>query len=126
MYAMAPMRWLIAIAFIALVTILSVTPGRGQADDSVFVWLVINTPPLLQKLMHLAVYAVLAFLLTWALEDAGSRNLRLVLAFAFAVSLGASLEWYQTRVPGRFGTLLDALLNAGGAFFGLLAAMAIL
>ena len=121
-----PIRWLIAIAFVGLVIVLSVTPGRGQTGDSVFVWLLVNTPTLIQKIMHIAVYALLAFLLTWALEDVSSRPVRLGLSLALTVSLGAALEWYQTQVPGRFGTLLDVLLNTGGALMGLLAALLIL
>jgi len=116
-------RWLITIAFATLVVILSVTPGRGQTDDSIFVWLVVNTPTLMQKLMHVAVYASLAFLLAWSLEDIGARPLRLAIALVLAIGLGAGLEWYQTSVPGRFGTVLDVLLNAGGALLGLLVAV---
>lgn len=126
MYVPIPFRWVIATAFIVLITILSVTPGRGQTDDSVFVWLVINTPTLIQKLMHITVYALLVFLLAWTLEDIGSRTLRLLLSVMLAVGFGATLEWYQTQVPGRFGTLLDVLLNAAGALLGMLAALLIL
>ena len=126
MFVPGPVRWLVTIAFVALVIILSVTPGRDQTNDSVFVWLVVNTPTLLQKLLHVGVYALLAFLLAWALEDVGSRPVRFALAATVAIGLGATLEWYQTQVPGRFGTLLDVLLNAGGAVVGLLAAMLVL
>ena len=126
MYVPIPIRWVIAAAFVVLVTILSVTPGRGQADNSVFVWLVINTPTLMQKLMHVTAYALLVFLLAWTLEDVGSRSLRLALAVTLAVSLGVTLEWYQTQVPGRFGTLLDVLLNTGGALAGMLVTLLLL
>ncbi len=123
MHVTISIRWLITIAFAILVVILSVTPGRGQTDDSIFVWLVVNTPTLMQKLMHVAVYASLAFLLAWSLEDIGARPLRLAIALVLAIGLGAGLEWYQTSVPGRFGTVLDVLLNAGGALLGLLVAV---
>ena len=126
MYVTVPVRWLITIAFATLVVVLSVTPGRDQTDDSFFVWLVVNTPTLMQKLMHIAVYASLAFLLAWSLENIGPRPLRLVVALLLAVGLGAGLEWYQTSVPGRFGTLVDVLLNAGGALMGLLVAAIVL
>jgi VanZ family protein len=36
------------------------------------------------------------------------------------------LEWHQTRVPGRFGTVADVLLNLIGAIIGLIAAMFLL
>ena len=123
MYVTVSVRWLITIAFGILVVILSVTPGRDQTDDSIFVWLIVNTPTLLQKLLHIAVYASLAFLLAWSLENVDPRPLRLAIALVLAVCLGAGLEWYQTIVPGRFGTVLDVLLNAGGALLGLLLAV---
>ena len=126
MHVTVSIRWLITIAFATLVVILSVTPGRGQTDDSIFVWLVVNTPTLMQKLMHVAVYASLAFLLAWSLESIGPRPVRLAIALVLAIGLGAGLEWYQTSVPGRFGTLLDVLLNAGGAVLGLLVAVIVL
>ena len=126
MYVPVALRWLIAAAFVVVIVVLSVTPGRGQSGDSVFVWLVINTPTLLQKLMHVAMYASLTFVCVWALEDVGSRFLRLALAVAFTITLGATLEWYQISVPGRFGTLLDVILNVGGTIIGIMAVMLVL
>jgi len=126
MYITVSVRWLITTAFAILVVIVSVTPGRDQAEDSIFVWLVVNTPTLMQKLMHIVVYASLAFLLAWSLESIGPRPLRLAIALLLAIGLGAGLEWYQTSVPGRFGTLLDVLLNAGGALLGLLVVVIVL
>ena len=119
-------RWLLTILFVGLVVILSVTPGRAQPGDSIFVWLVVNTPTPLQKLMHIAIYAALALLLMWSLEAVESRTARIALTFVLTVSLGAVLEWYQTLVPGRFGTIIDALLNAIGAVAGLLIGLLIL
>jgi len=116
-------RWLITLAFVGVVVVLSVTPGRFQAGDSVFVWIVANTPTLLQKIMHVAVYAMLAMLFIWALETIESQITRIVLTFVLTVSLGVALEWYQTMVPGRFGTIVDVLLNVSGAVVGLVAAL---
>jgi len=115
-------RWLLTILFVGLVVILSVTPGRAQPGDSIFVWLVVNTPTPLQKFMHVAIYAALALLVMWSLEAVESRTARIALTFVLTVGLGAILEWYQTLVPGRFGTIVDALLNAIGAIAGLLLA----
>ena len=119
-------RWLLTILFVGLVVILSVTPGRAQPGDSIFVWLVVNTPTPLQKFMHVAIYAALALLVMWSLEAVESRTARIALTFVLTVSLGAVLEWYQTLVPGRFGTIIDALLNAIGAVAGLLIGLLIL
>jgi VanZ family protein len=119
-------RWIITLVFVAIVIVLSVTPGRFQAGDSVFVWLIANTPTALQKFMHIAVYATLAMLFMWSLETIESRITRIVLTLVLALSLGAFLEWYQTRVPGRFGTIVDVLLNTAGTIVGLVAALFVL
>ena len=119
-------RWMLTILFVGLVVILSVTPGRAQAGDSIFVWLVVNTPTPLQKFMHVAIYAALALLVMWSLEAVESRTARIALTFVLTVGLGAILEWYQTLVPGRFGTIVDALLNAIGAIAGLLIGLLVL
>jgi glycopeptide antibiotics resistance protein len=115
-------RCLITLAFVALIVILSVTPDRSETGDSIFVWLVATTPSLLQKILHVTCYAVLTFLFAWTLEKFGSTLSRLGLSFIFAIGLGIALEWYQTMVPGRFGTLGDVLLNGLGALAGLVLA----
>ena len=116
-------RWLVTLVFVGVVVVLSVTPGRFQTGDSVFVWLVANTPTLLQKIMHVAVYATLALLFMWALDTIESRLSRMVLTLVLAFSIGIVLEWYQTMVPGRFGTIVDVLLNVSGAVAGVVAAL---
>jgi len=121
-----PIRWLLTLALAILMVRLSLTPGQGSADSSVFGWLVSNTPTTLQKLMHIGTYAMLTFVLVWALDDTASRGMRLLLAFVLSAGLGSVLEWYQTQIPGRFGTLFDVLLNAAGSVLGLLAALLVL
>lgn len=116
-------RWSITILFVGIVVILSVTPGRFQTGDSVFVWLVASTPTALQKIMHIAVYATLALLFMWSLDTIESRITRIGLTLVLAFSLGAILEWYQTKIPGRFGTIVDVLLNTAGTIVGLVAAL---
>ena len=120
----AAARWGVTLVFAGLIVALSVTPGIARPGDNAFVWIVVNTPAPLQKLMHVAVYAALALLWMWTLESVESRTLRIALAFLATIGLGAALEWYQTQVPGRFGSLFDVALNALGAIVGL--AMALL
>ena len=123
MFVPVPYRWLSIVIFVTALVVVSVTPARSQPGDSVFEWLVVATPMPLQKLLHVALYALLAFLLAWAMENVESRLLKHAAAFTLTVSLGATLEGLQTRIPGRFGTLTDALLNAGGAVLGVLLAV---
>lgn len=113
------------LVMVALVAV-SVIPGRAQPGDSIFVFMVEKTPVLLQKTMHLFFYGLLTLLWVWTLDAVGSKLYRFALAMVIAVSFGAVLEWYQTKVPGRFGTILDVALNAVGALLGLLAAVFLL
>ena len=113
-------------ALVALVVALSLAPGVARPGDSVFVWLVANTAPPLQKVMHVVVYAVLAVVGLWTLQSVESKSLRYLLALAVTLCLGAVLEWQQTRVPGRYGTLGDVFLNLIGIALGLLGALLLL
>lgn len=119
-------RALLTALLMLLLMAASIVPGRAEPGDSVFVWAVAKTPPLLQKALHLSLYGLLALLWVWTLTAIQSKGLRLGIAFLVAVAFGATLEWYQTRVPGRFGSLLDVALNATGAILGLLASLVLL
>jgi VanZ family protein len=126
MNAPIAVRLIITLLLLAAIVTISVVPGRPQPGDSVFVWLVSVTPTSLQKLMHFITYAVLAMLLMWSFERINSTSHRIVLVLAVTVTLGSFLEWYQTSVPGRFGTLADAVLNAIGATVGVVVATLLL
>ena len=119
-------RLLVTLVFMGMLLAASIIPGRAQPGDSVFVWLVEITPMPLQKILHVLLYGVLTVLWVWTLAALDSKLQRLAAAFAIAVCFGATMEWYQTRVPGRFGTILDAGLNAAGALLGLAAAALLL
>jgi VanZ family protein len=112
----------LTLSFMGLVMIASLTPGHHKPGDLVFTWLVVNTPTLIQKVLHVCLYALLVLLLAWTLADVQSKTCRLLIALLIAVTFGAVMEWCQTWVPGRFGTLYDVALNAAGAALGLLAA----
>jgi VanZ family protein len=116
-------RFGITLLLMAVIIVASIIPGRAQPGDSIFVFLVAKTPTFVQKMMHLCFYGFLTLLWVWTLEAVQSKLYRFAIAIVVAVSLGAVLEWYQTRVPGRFGTLLDVGLNVAGASLGLLAAI---
>jgi hypothetical protein len=119
-------RWGVTLVFAALVIALSITPGVARPGDNAFVWLIVSTPAPLQKLMHVVVYATLALLWMWTLASVESRAVRITLVILITVGLGAILEWHQTRVPGRFGTVFDVLLNIIGTLIGIIAAFLIM
>ncbi len=119
-------RIVITLCFMALLVVASIIPGRAEPGDSVFIWLVAKTPTLLQKALHICLYAILTLLWVWTLDAIQSKSQRLVIAVSVAVCFGAAMEWYQTKVPGRFGTIFDVALNAAGALLGIFAAIAFL
>ncbi|MCK5481120.1 MAG: VanZ family protein [Gammaproteobacteria bacterium] len=115
-------RIVLTLCFLALLMLVSLIPGHPKPGDSTFIWLVANTPTLMQKVLHVCLYGVLALLLLWTFEGIQSRAYRFLISFILAVAFGAVMEWCQTKVPGRFGTVYDVALNAAGAALGLLAA----
>ena len=119
-------RWALTLALVALIVGLSITPGVARPDDNLFSWLYAGTPPPAQKVFHIIMYALLAFLWMWTLASIESTRVRLGISLLLTLGLGITLEWYQTRVPGRFGTLVDVLLNAFGAVIGILAAILVI
>jgi hypothetical protein len=115
-------RVVLTLCFMAMLMLASLIPGHPKPGDSAFFWLVANTPTLVQKVLHVCLYGVFALLLAWTLDGIQSRNYRFLIALVIAVAFGAVMEWFQTKVPGRFGTMYDVALNAAGAALGLLAA----
>ena len=119
-------RWAATLLFVGLIIGLSVTPGVERTDDNLFSWLFDNTAPPIQKVLHVVTYALLAVLWMWTLAGIESGPQRMALSFALALLLGVALEWYQTNVPGRYGSIIDILLNTAGIVLGLVAAMLLL
>ena len=47
-------------------------------------------------------------------------------SLSLALVVGIALEWYQTTVPGRYGSITDILLNSLGAALGIVIALFLL
>jgi hypothetical protein len=120
------LRFVLTFGLMAALLALSIIPGRAEEGDSVFVWAVAVTPSAIQNAGHVLLYALLAFMWAWALEAVRSVRLRLAIALVIAVGFGAALEYAQTFIPGRFGTLGDVTRNAAGAITGLILALFLL
>ena len=108
-------RIAITLCFLALLVVVSIVPGVERSERSILIHLYIKTPRELQKAMHVCLYAVLTVLLLWVLNPVRPSILRYAIAFLGAVAFGAVMQWWQTRVPGRYGTLQDVALDASGA-----------
>ena len=102
----------------ACIAVLSLTPGVPDAGHSPFVWLVQLTPKSAQKLLHVCLYAFLTFALSLNFRRVNSMPARFLLPVAVALGFGVLMEFLQTFVPGRFGSLTDVLLDGVGCLLG--------
>ena len=84
-----------------------------------FEWLTID------KLYHFIEYSILGGLLAWAFVKAKPPFVPSAwiwsLAAVISILYGASDEWHQTFVPGRFATLADWVADVLGSIAGVLA-----
>ncbi|MBN2097271.1 MAG: VanZ family protein [Candidatus Omnitrophica bacterium] len=96
----------------------------------IFIYSSLSSPPGLSyilygdKLLHLAEYAILGFLVARALKNSSAPQLRRhfrVYAILFSLVYGLSDEFHQHFVPGRQVEVLDLVADGLGAFFGQLA-----
>lgn len=103
--------WLPALAFAALILGVSSIPARSMPEAQ-SLWR-------LDKLVHALEYAVLATLVHRALRMSRAGNLFfLALVSAVGCALFGGLdELYQSTVPGRDSSPLDALADLVGASF---------
>ncbi len=120
------LRWSSTILFSLAVVGLSITPGTALPDDHLFAWLYATTSTPIQKVMHVAIYAVLTSLWMWTLAGLESLRTRSCLSVFLALGLGIALEWCQASIPGRYGTLEDVVLNGLGVIAGLVTAIFLL
>ena len=112
----------VTLILMTAVGVLSLTPDREDPGASPFVWVVHLTPSLVQKILHVLLYGALSTAWFSNLRSIASLKARYFAAFAVSVGYGMLLEWLQTFVPGRFGSLTDVLLNTIGALLGLIVA----
>jgi len=109
-------RWGPAIAWMGLIFVLSAQPGlKVSADASV------DGP--VRHLAHIAVYAVLAVLITHGLGALGRPlSVRTTLIVALlTVGYGVTDEVHQAFVPDRTANAVDVGYDAVGAVIGVVA-----
>jgi VanZ family protein len=111
-------RWIPAIVMMTAIFSFSSIPGSGMPSFGL-------VDLLIKKGGHAIGYALLALaFLHWhkPLWDVDLPPLKtLAWVWALTILYAASDEFHQTFVPGRGPSLIDILIDALGAFFGLLA-----
>jgi VanZ family protein len=105
----AILRWLPAVAWMGLIFFLSSRPDLPHAPEY---WLDV----LWKKGAHFGAYAVLAFLLEYALDQQPRAKL---LALCLAILYAISDEFHQSFTPNRTPTASDVLIDTLGALFAL-------
>lgn len=112
-------RVLLAMAYMGAILWMSSVPGTLSDDATalhrVFVWVA----PSVQNLMHVPVYAGLAFLWCRVLDLRLPRLWCVLGSFLIVSSFGVIDEWFQSFVPGRFASVGDVIANALGAAIGI-------
>ncbi len=109
------LRWLPAAAHATLIFVLSAQPDLHLADEPLLDFI-------LHKAGHLAVYAILAALIAWAVDLPGAaRSRRWTLAVVACLIYAATDELHQGFVPGRHPTPVDVAIDLFGALLGLAA-----
>lgn len=104
--------WWLTLAWAVLIVALTVSP-LPPAGASL-------TVPGLDKLVHAALFGVLAWLALQARARGGQRRLPLwVLVVSIAMFAGAD-EWVQQFVPGRSADLLDWSADMSGVLVAVL------
>ncbi|NJK90904.1 MAG: VanZ family protein [Blastochloris sp.] len=92
-----------ALGWAALILLLSSIPGKELPHGPEL--------PHLDKLVHVGLYAVLAFLL-------GRTGLRSAWVILLSIAFGCLDEFYQSLTPGRSPDGMDILADACGALLG--------
>jgi VanZ family protein len=107
-------RWLITIAYAAVIFYLS---SRTWGGTVLF--------PYADKVIHFLIYAGLGLLIAWSLRATVKlpRAQLVLLAAALTTLYGVSDEVHQLFVPGRSFEVADALVDALGGIAGALAAV---
>ena len=101
-----------------LIFISSSIPMDKNANVPEFI---ISLDPTLQNLLHIPVFGLLAFL--WLKSFTKHSILtptKVIITLIITILFGCLDEFHQTFVPGRYGSLIDILLNFVGIFMGIL------
>ena len=74
-----------------------------------------------RKAAHMTEYAIFSIFVMIALIVDGIKGVRIpVISAVIAIAFAATDEFHQTFVPGRYGCVLDVLIDAAGSIIGLI------
>jgi len=107
---MGPLGWFLA--FVLLASAIFIEALHGPTIDNSII-------PNLDKIVHVAAFGLLAFLLFRFARSAGFiiRWPLLVMIVLMIAGLGIMDEWVQSFTPGRTASPMDVLADVAGAGF---------
>lgn len=127
------MAWLYCFIWMALIFLMSATPGEVSGEESGFIVALLTQIPkvlfgeqaaaridtaflefLVRKAAHMAEYAVLFWLYRRALALSGARRPGLI-ALVLCAAYAATDEFHQRFVDGRGPSAADVLIDTAGA-----------
>lgn len=121
------MRWAVVAVWMGVIFLFSAQTGEesGGLSGQVVQWLASYLPLdadslgyMVRKGAHVSEYAILGFLVAWALR--ASTWAGAALAGLVSVGYAATDEFHQTFVPGRAGQVGDVLIDSIGVAIGVL------
>jgi hypothetical protein len=107
----------VPVLYMGLVLMGASIPAENGEEEHFLRFLLL--PPTLQNLVHIPAYALLAFFWRWCLAAYARAGTAVVLALVLTIGFGVFQEFYQTMIPGRYGSWSDVLFDAIGAIAGL-------
>ena len=111
-----PIRWLAAIAWTILLSILLLQP---EADPVISLGLPTGPQTLAREAfftaLHMMAFALTCALWYWTWQGHLAFGASLALGIVFAFVLGAATEFLQSFAPDRYPSLLDFIANLFGA-----------
>ncbi|MEE4363405.1 MAG: VanZ family protein [Desulfotignum sp.] len=106
-----------------IVFILSSIPMDGGPDNIAFLT---SLDPGIQNLLHIPLYGTLTFLwFRFFIHSERPFRQAVIFSLLIAIGYGCLDELHQSFVPGRYGGLLDILLNSAGSAAGIFAGLVI-
>ena len=130
--------WLAVVLWMAVIFVMSTDLGSGAHTsrfiDPLLLWLMPQISPagiarahfLIRKAGHLTEYAILGILLwrAWTIPTGGSnppwRWKTALFSLLLAAAYAAGDEFHQSFVPSRGASVQDVIIDACGAFLGLM------
>lgn len=111
-------NYLSPLILMGLIFISSSIPMDKNADVTKFI---ISLDPTLQNLLHIPVFGLLAFLwLKSFTKNSILTSTKVIITLIVSILFGCLDEFHQTFIPGRYGSLIDILLNLVGIFMVIL------